>query len=134
MGTATKAWLAIAWIGISLEGLWFCVVPLAMTGTIGLKDLSSILKLGLLLALWIGLVFGAISFRRAPALLPFIALANFVGCVVLKNLPWGGTLSDWLHLAYMHSMDVVILISSYFAFQQRRHEQNRSSLPDIPGL
>ena len=124
MGTATKVWLAVAWIGIGLEGLWFCVVPLAMTGTIGLKDLSSILKLGLLFALWIGLVYGAISFHRAPVLLPFTALANFVGCVALKSLPWRGTASDWAHLAYMHSVDVVILVSSYFAFQQKRREQS----------
>ena len=67
MGTATKVWLAVCWVGIGLEGLWFCVVPLAMTGTIGLKDLSSILKLGLIFALWIGLVYGARTWQAAAS-------------------------------------------------------------------
>jgi hypothetical protein len=124
MGVTTKVWLAIAWLGIGLEGLWFCLVPLAMTGTIGAKDLPAIFMLVLLFAFWIGLVYGAISFRRIPALLPFTALANLIGCVALKHdIPWGGTRSDWLRLAYHHSIEATILISSYCAFQQKRRER-----------
>jgi hypothetical protein len=123
MGIGTKAWLVITWIGIGLEGLWFCLVPIAMTGTIGAKDLPGILMLVLLFAFWIGLVYGAISFGRVPALLPFTALANLIGCVALKIIPWRGNRSDWLQLAYSHSIEVIILISSYLAFQQRRREQ-----------
>jgi hypothetical protein len=76
-----------------------------------------------LFAFWIGMVYGAVSFSRTRALLPLTALANFIGCVALKIIPWGGTRSEWLDLAYDHSIDVVILISSYLAFQQERREQ-----------
>jgi hypothetical protein len=93
-----------------------------MTGTIGAKDLIGIFKLFLVFVFWIGLVYGAISFRRAPALLPLTALTNFVGCVVLKTIPWGGSRSEWLDFAYGHSIDVLILASSYFAYQQRARQ------------
>jgi hypothetical protein len=123
MTVGTRIWLVITWIGIGLEGIWFCLVPLAMTGTIGAKDLPAIFMVFLLFVFWIGLVYGAISFERIPALLPFTALANLIGCVALKNIPWRGTRSDWLQLAYHHSIEVVILISSCVAFQQRRRQQ-----------
>jgi hypothetical protein len=120
-----RIWLALAWIGIGIEGLWFCLVPLAMTGTIGAKDLIDLFKLTVIFAFWIGVVYGAISFGRAPALLPFTALANVIGCVALKDdIPWGGTRSDWLYLAYHHSVEVVILIGSFLAFQQRSRHQS----------
>ena len=117
-----RIWLALAWIGIGLEGLWFCFVPLAMTGTIGTKDLIGISKLVLLFAFWIGLVYGAISFRRVPALLPFTALANLVGCIALKVIPWSGARKEWLDFAYGHSIDVLILATSYLAYQQRARQ------------
>jgi hypothetical protein len=122
MGIGTKVWLGITWIGIGLEGLWFCLVPLAMTGTIGAKDLPGIFMLILLFAFWIGLVYGVISFSRVPALLPFTALVNLIGCVTTKNFPWPRDRADWWQLAYQHSIDVIILISSYFAFQQRARQ------------
>jgi hypothetical protein len=105
-----------------------------MTGTIGAKDLMIIFKLVLVFALWIGLVYGAISFRRVPALLLFTALANLIGCLALKTIPWGGTHSEWLHLAYEHSIDVVILISGYLAFQQRRRDQIRMATKNPSAL
>jgi hypothetical protein len=100
-----------------------------MTGTIGAKDLIGIFKLFLVFAFWIGLVYGAISFRRAPALLPLTALTNFVGCVVLKTIPWGGNRSEWLDFAYGHFIDVLILASSYLAFQQSARHQSESQVP-----
>jgi hypothetical protein len=95
-----------------------------MTGTIGAKDLIGISKLVLLFAFWIGLVYGAISFRRVPALLPLTALANLIGCVALKVIPWNGARAEWLDFAYGHSIDVLILASSFLAFQQRSRQQS----------
>jgi len=115
MGKATRIWLTIVWIGIGLEGLCF-FVAFSMVGIVDPKHLTESLRLILIFAIWLGLVFTASFFRRAPFLLPWVALANFIGCVALKGIPRGGTPSDYSYLAYTHLTDVVILISSYFAF------------------
>jgi hypothetical protein len=117
-----RVWLVVVCIGIGLEGIWF-LLAIGLYGLVDAKELLNSLRFLTIFALWIGLVYGAISFHRAPALLPFTALANFIGAVALKNIPWGGTSSEWLHLAYEHSIDVGILIGPYFAFQQRRRQQ-----------
>ena len=121
MGRTTRIWLTIVWIGIGVEGLWF-FVAFSMVGIIDPKHLTESLRLILIFAIWLGLVFAASFFRRAPSLLPWAALANLIGCVALKGIPRGGTPSDYSYLAYTHLIDVVILASSYFSFQQRQHE------------
>jgi hypothetical protein len=122
MRDLTKLWLALVWIGIGLEGAWF-LAAFALAG-IDTRYLLDSFKLIFLLVFWIGMVFGAISFRRNAALLPLTALANLIGCVALKVIPWSGARAEWLHFAYGHSIDVLILASSFLAFQQRSRQHS----------
>jgi hypothetical protein len=89
MGTATKIWLAVAWIG---ESLFFWLFEVRI---IDPKHLTESLRLILIFAFWIGLVFATSFFRRIPSLVPWGALANPIGCVALKGIPRGGTPSGY---------------------------------------
>jgi peptidoglycan/LPS O-acetylase OafA/YrhL len=131
MRNLSKVWLAITWIGIGLEGAWF-LAAFGLAG-IDLRYPLNSFKLIFLFGFWLGMVMGAFSFNRRATLLPSTALANLIGCVAMKVIPWNGARDEWLHFAYGHSIDVLILVSSYLAYQERARQlaewQQRNQAP-----
>jgi hypothetical protein len=59
---SVRAWLAAVWIGIGLEGIWF-FLAIGIFGIINPKDLAGSIRFASLIALWAGLVYGAVSFK-----------------------------------------------------------------------
>jgi hypothetical protein len=98
--------LGIVWLSIAGETAWFLVAGAVATFYMALKILSLILFLVFL---------SAIFFAKVPVLLPLFATLNLIVCIAIKpTLPGWGT--DIESLLYVHSVDILLALSSWVAF------------------
>jgi hypothetical protein len=98
--------LGIVWLSIAGEGMWFLAAGMVATFFTALK---------ILLVIWFMLLLSAIFFARAPILLPLVATLNLIVCIAIKpTFPGWGT--DIESLLYVHSVDILLVLSSWVAF------------------
>jgi hypothetical protein len=98
--------LGIVWLSIVGEGFWFLAAGSVAPFYTALKVLS---------AIWFLLLLSAVFFAKVPILLPLFATINLIVCVAIKpTFPGWGT--DIESLLYVHSVDILLVLSSWVAF------------------
>src|ERR1700687_3744906 len=98
--TGWKIWIAIVWLAVLSEGIWFLIA-----GGFILTELP--LSLWLLFALWLVTLLSLVGFMRRPIMLLIAASANLLGCIAIKGVLGGFPHPLW-RLLYNHSIDIVI--------------------------
>jgi hypothetical protein len=111
-----KIWLAIIWLCMLLEGVWFFTA-----GSFMLTHPA--LSYCLLLMLWLIVLIGLVRFTRRPNFLVVGSLANLIGCVSITAIAGGLPNPIW-RLLYDHSLDIVIFVSSYMALRSYQKEHS----------
>lgn len=110
-------WRIALWVCLVAEGLWFFIA-------FKLAPAPYPYQLWVMLLLWFLILVGVLAFKQKPAIAFLASCINLVGCALLKSRP-GGVAHPWLWFVYYHSVDALIVVTTFAMWQQQRIRVSR---------